>query len=248
MTEISLGDYAGYVFTELVRAREISDRYSRALADRYAEDEVMRHFSVPRFKIPKMQLTMPVLVSQAKVSQVVQFNMPEEEFVEFVAGRVEFVRQQLDGGGGSLALGDARHAEVGRRIDIVPSLARELYAELTSAADPALSDGLVASRWPELLDRAMRADGVVSLVARDPDGALVNFTMTEVATLVRQRTYIDAARIDGVMVEPVTHAVRDGSSDSTVFVVTAEMVEDGFYLRSIRDEESGETKPIVEFD
>ena len=49
MAEITLADYAGYIFIEIVKAREMADRYSRALADVYAQDPVLKHFSVPRF-------------------------------------------------------------------------------------------------------------------------------------------------------------------------------------------------------
>jgi hypothetical protein len=43
------------------------------------------------------------------------------------------------------------------------------------------------------------------------------------------------------------HVVEKGSTDSSVFTVAAELLEEGFYLRTMR-QETGETTEIVEFE
>ena len=57
MPEVTLADYTGYILLELTKAREMADAYSREVAERYRNDPVLQHFSTPRFKIPKMELT-----------------------------------------------------------------------------------------------------------------------------------------------------------------------------------------------
>lgn len=68
MAEITLSEYLGYLFAEISKARDMADRYSKEIALLYAKDDVLRHFSVPRFKIPKMDLTIPVMVSAVRMS------------------------------------------------------------------------------------------------------------------------------------------------------------------------------------
>ena len=65
MSEITLSDYTGYIFRELIKARQMSDEYARQVALTYAQDPVLQHFTAPRFKIPKMELTIPVLSAGA---------------------------------------------------------------------------------------------------------------------------------------------------------------------------------------
>ena len=100
MAEITLADYTGYIFLEIIKAREMADRHSRQLAEVYAQDPVLQHFSVPRFKVPKMELTIPVLISGARFNQVITFQMPRDKFVAYVLGRIKAVisavRSKLD--------------------------------------------------------------------------------------------------------------------------------------------------------
>jgi hypothetical protein len=71
---ITLSEYVGYIFQEITRARVIADSESKRIAEAYAQDEIMKHFSVPRFKIPEMELTIPVVIAGAKYTTVVEFS------------------------------------------------------------------------------------------------------------------------------------------------------------------------------
>jgi len=70
MNTITLSDYVGYIFSEIVTARMIADERSKTIAEIYAKDAVLSNFSVPRFKIPEMNLTIPVLVVGAKFTNL----------------------------------------------------------------------------------------------------------------------------------------------------------------------------------
>ena len=91
MAEVTLADYTGYIFLEIIKAREMADHYSRQVAETYAKDPMMQFFSVPRFKVPKMELTIPVLISGARFKQLIRFNMRRRKFIAYVMGRVQYV-------------------------------------------------------------------------------------------------------------------------------------------------------------
>ncbi len=181
VTEITLGDYTGYILLEMIKAREMADTYSREVGERYAKDPLMRYFSVPRFKVPKMELTIPVLISGARFKQTVRFDLAIEEFLAIVASRVANVRKSVE-----LSRGGGR----------VP-------------------------------DRIIEISRLATLSAADP----------------KHRT-----EIENLLVNPETNVVKDGSSDTSVFTVKAELLEEGFFLRSVRDEDAQEVRTIVEFE
>lgn len=108
---IPLSDYLGFIFAEITRAREISDRTSAEIAKTYAQDPVMKFFSVPRFKIPEMALTIPVLISGAKFATVLKFKVELSKFSEFV-------RSELDRSVAALKLAKARTDAVSP-VDII---------------------------------------------------------------------------------------------------------------------------------
>ena len=86
---IPLSDYLGFIFSEITRAREIADRTSAQIAKVYSEDPVMKFFSVPRFKIPEMALSIPVLISGAKFASVLKFKMELKDFSAFISAEID---------------------------------------------------------------------------------------------------------------------------------------------------------------
>jgi len=63
MSELS--ETLGHLLCEITRARMAADRESVRIARQYAEDDggLLRHFPVPRMRMPQLELTLPVLVS-----------------------------------------------------------------------------------------------------------------------------------------------------------------------------------------
>jgi hypothetical protein len=280
MAEVTLGDYTGYILLEMIRAREMADHYSRVVAERYAADEVMRHFAVPRFKVPKMDLTIPVLISGARFTQTLRFDMTLEDFVAAMQQRAAEARARLvspplpgfPGKVGPVMPGkldipillppkpipvdrdvaddapDARGAD--RGLGDVKALAVEFHQQLVANPDPLRPDTIVAVMWSKIFWAAIDAEapsGPTDAVATDPREQLLAQTGDEVLELVRSRTVIDKTQIDNLLINPETNVVKNGSTDSSVFTVSAELLEEAFYLRSVTDE-SGATSTIVEFE
>ena len=63
MSELS--ETLGHLLCEITRARMAADRESVRIARQYAEDDggLLRHFPVPRMRMPQLELTLPVVVS-----------------------------------------------------------------------------------------------------------------------------------------------------------------------------------------
>jgi hypothetical protein len=290
VAEVTLGDYTGYILLEMIRAREMADHYSRVVAEKYAADEVMRHFAVPRFKVPKMELTIPVLISGARFTQTLRFDMTLEDFVAAMRQRAQEARARLvsppipgfPGKIGPVMPGkldipilvpptpvpvdrdvDADRdvdrdvdRDAGRDVDRglgeVTALAADFHQQLVDNSDPLRPDTVVAVMWSRIFWTAIDADAPpadapASSAVADPRQALLAETTQEVLELVRSRTVIDKTQIDNLLINPETNVVKNGSTDSSVFTVSAELLEEAFFLRSVTDD-AGATSTIVEFE
>jgi hypothetical protein len=273
MAEITLADYTGYIFLELIRAREMADRHSRELAAVYARDAVLQHFSVPRFKVPKMELTIPVLISGARFSQVLAFRMPRDRFVAFVNGRmadvISTVRSTRVGPVvrppiirppiviGRTPATDSRITAsssdaTGRAKSQAPSsadLVTQFFDALTGNPDPSQPGTIVREYWSTIFEQALTEQNVLDDYKRAyPNDEPFRQSLDDVLKTVTTSTVVDSTAIQSLLINPETNVVKNGSSDTSVFTIRADMVEEGFFIRQVRDETTGETRPIVEFE
>lgn len=243
MAEVTLGDYTAYVFLQMVKAREMADAYSRSVAERYAEDPVMRHFSAPRFRVPKMQLTIPVLVSGAQFSQSVRFDFPVEEFVASIGSRANDVRRTVL----MSRVGTLPRLSISQSGS-VDALARDFHQQLTANRDLLRPDTIVATMWGRIFRQCLGEARLMQYYEQtDPGHELLDRTTGEVLDMVRGRTVVDKTALESLLVTPETNDVKHGSSESSVFTVSAELVEEGFYLRTVQ-EEGQEPRTVVDFE
>ncbi len=258
MAEITLADYTGYIFLEIIKAREMADRHSRQLAEVYAADPVLQHFSVPRFKVPKMELTIPVLISGARFNQVISFDMPLDKFVAYVMGRIKAVvsavRSRQDdpfkklpargpapaGRAGAVAAADAANLE---------QLAHDFWDGLKSNPDPSQPANIVQKYWTQIFEQALIENDLMDAYKKtNPNNELYRQSLDDVAKTVTNATAVGSTTIQSLLINPETNVVKNGSSDTSVFTLKAEMLEEGFFIRQIKDETTGQTRPVVEFE
>jgi hypothetical protein len=60
----NLGDYFGHLLSELTIARIQSDLEASRVADLYASNPLLKHFPVPRFRLPAVTLDVPVVIQE----------------------------------------------------------------------------------------------------------------------------------------------------------------------------------------
>jgi hypothetical protein len=257
MAEITLAEYTGYIFLELVRAREMADEYSRMVAERYSKDSVLASFSTPRFKIPKLELTIPVLISGAKFSQVVRFTMPREEFRVMLSGRLANLLSTVRLGQGQVLKLKADQVLAAQGAPIIrwkPSSAITLqmnrfHMELVGNADPRRPETIAKANWAQLVDIALlEARLIDDYKIQNPGNALFEQSLAELIKTIIDATLVSNTRIQNLLVNPETNNVKNGSDENSVFVIRAEMIEEGFFVKTVTDAQTGEEKKIVEFE
>ena len=259
MADITLADYTGYIFLEIIKAREMADRHSRALAEVYAQDPVLKHFSVPRFKVPKMELTIPVLISGARFNQVIRFGMPQDKFVAYVLGRVSDVVSAVRGNDpfvkppavtapkGAASRAASRASEgLSKELEF---MAKDFWAALNGNPDPSQSSDRVRKGWTRIFEVALKGEDLMEQYRKtNPNNELYRQSLDDVQKTVTNNTVVDSTTMQSLLINPETNVVKNGSSDTSVFTIKAEMLEEGFFIRQIKDEASGQTTTVVEFE
>lgn len=236
MAEVALSDYMAYVFHEISRARDMADRYAKEVALAYARDEVLRHFSVPRFKIARMDLNMPVLVSGVQVSSLIRFHMSRPDFRTFFLGLILNVLKNIPRPDGAV------------RTDGADTMIDVLHEQLTGNSEPARADEIVTRGWSEVLRHILKVNGLQNELVQRLAGELLSRALAELLAKVRGSMVTGRGTVEGLLVDPETNVVKNGSSDASVFTIKAELMEEALYIRSVRDEKTGVESRVVEFE
>ncbi|MEX8497336.1 hypothetical protein [Leptothrix ochracea] len=289
MSEITLSDYTGYIFIEIIKAREMADAYAREVAQRYAQDEVLRHFSAPRFKIPKMNLTVPVLISGAKFSQIVRFNMEETAFRDYISKEIQLILRTIEFNTIKvLPIIDRPIKPVAPIITPIISPITPIspinpvkpfspltpltpllmaapegamgasatddaigifYKDLTGNALATQPEITIRDSWRLIFDTAIKEAGLSEVYQKqNPNNELFDQSVADIISTINTHTVIAKTQIESLLVDPETNVVKNGSSDSSVFTLQAELNEEGFFIKSVKDANTGMQSLIVEFD
>ena len=70
----NLGDFLGQLISELLIARAQADLESLRIAEAYKSDSLLKHFSIPRFRLPTVTLDVPVAIKE--VSPITEDKKP----------------------------------------------------------------------------------------------------------------------------------------------------------------------------
>jgi hypothetical protein len=234
MAEITLASYIGHIFLEIIKAREMADEYSRQVALRYASDDVLRHFSTPRFKASNIDLTIPVLISNASYSELGKFTGTFDDLAKYVFQEMNNLAE----------FGGKRQED----MRFYAGSIEELLANLEKYSMDVDRDRLVSNAYKKFLEKLLELNELKSIFKKkDPNGEFLTQLTAQMLGWVRSKVQITSSKIEGLLVNPETKIVKDGSSDTSVFVVSAKMIEDGFFVHSVTDEK-GDTQTIVEHD
>jgi hypothetical protein len=251
MAEIVLSDYLAFVFSEISRARDIADRYSKEIALLYAKDDVLRHFSVPRFKLSKLELNMPILVSSVEVSSVTKFQMTRDAFRSSVIGmlveEVAFVQTSNPGSGADPVKGTDVPRPI-RTEGIEPSI-DVFFDQLVALRDFSGAKDIISNNWIEVSTKILAINGFpVELTKARPVSGLIARFLPAVIEMINSNLSVPEAAIQKLHINPQTNVVKDGSTDMTVFTIKAELMEEGIIVKSVRDDKTGAESPVVEFE
>ncbi|WP_428656797.1 hypothetical protein [Runella sp.] len=260
---ITLAEYLGFIFSEISAARKMADESAVEIAKSYAKDDIMKFFSIPRFKIPTMELKIPVAISGIKFKSVLKLNLTSDEFRSFIRSQLQKIEQDIFIRKNKIMAGPQRF-ELSPNIFISrPSVVREvetrdgssseteimsLYSLLTE--NPELSDNnnVLSIKLSQILqlfleEKNLSNDYKSFYVQNEPFAILIN----AVEIKIKNTTVVIKNTIENLLVNPETQVIKEIANDISIFQINTKIIEDGFFIHSVKDENNTE-RPIVEFE
>ncbi|HEX5652604.1 MAG TPA: hypothetical protein VFX58_05995 [Chitinophagaceae bacterium] len=267
MTNITLADYMGFIFSEITRARDHADRVAKEIAEIYSKDEILQSFSVPRFKIPEMEIRVPVIIAGAKFTNALSFVMPVESFKTFILAKVNnainAIKIKKSGVNNDFTIvrniNMIKNIRLNNRIgigrgpqrleaDSAEGLILEFYNLLIDNDDPSTPENIVDVKWAEIFNKKIEEQQLLQdYKQQNPNNELYNQVREEVIAEIRRNTVITKSKIENLLVNPETQAVKNDSSEISVFSICAKITEEGLYIKSMKDDEGNLTR-VAEFE
>lgn len=263
---ITLSDYLGYIFIEITNARINADHYAAAQAKEYAKDDVMKHFSIPRFKIPEMDLNIPVLIAGAKFKSTIEFNMEEEEFTTYIQDLLNKAEQSI-----YIKVNGVKNVIIdftkvikpivvkpivvnpvvvrgALKADNAPPLIKAFYTALKENPNPTMPENIIDIHlegiFKAMITEKKLTEDYKKYYPKNELYLSMNDTVTE---KVKSNTIVVKNKIENLLVNPETQMVKEGSGEFSVFQIKAKVNEEGVFINTI-NEEDGTEKAIVDFE
>lgn len=157
-----LSEYLGHLLCEVTRARVMADAEAVRTAARYLGDgsSLLRHFPVPRMRLPELEITVPVVVNEVPDGYTEQTDADPRLFSRLLAENLAPVlsRQglKLDTGEITRIILEDRQLSRGHLSEDVPELlSRQLQERVrmvsrTSGRTAARETALPAERFQEI--------------------------------------------------------------------------------------------------
>ncbi len=69
---VNLNEYIGSITSSLTEARMISDLKTLEIAEKFAKHDLLKHFSIPRFRAQNIELTIPMAIASLQQDEVIK--------------------------------------------------------------------------------------------------------------------------------------------------------------------------------
>jgi len=138
-----LGDFLGHLLSEITISRTQADAEALRLAELYARDPLLKHFPVPRFRLPTVTVRVPVAVTAMEESPAGQ---PPRGQLPTTKASDAFWRAFQD---------QARLAQLALAQPLRDAISKEVD-RVVKAADPTLLSGGVTRLGSQLTDATIR--------------------------------------------------------------------------------------------
>lgn len=90
---VKLNEYLGSIASSIAEARLVSDLKSLEVAEQFAKHDLLKHFSIPRFKAQNIELTIPVAIGEAIKNGTPNVFIPIENKVTFRDKTIELLKK-----------------------------------------------------------------------------------------------------------------------------------------------------------
>lgn len=232
---VALSDYLGFLMTEIARARLTSDLASIELAKVYSENELLKNLTVPRVRLARVDLNVPLVVESLKVGQATDFNV--------LAGRDNVSELNRILTATCFKYFDVRFSkEESKNITARIQLGMDAISQTKDYQEGRNS-------FEQFTEETFLYAVNLRTLRKLPD---FNTHFDQAMNDIRRQYLLqfDAvikpgpSRLEAMMVNPETAAIRTAHPPQSVFVLNLSLTEEGIELITVQDSE-GNTKKVL---
>ena len=246
---VSFSKYITTLVTEALAAKVEADRTSAGLVEMYAQDEVLKNFPVPRFKIPEITLSAPVAVSKVKVEKMTRFDFDAQKYSTLLKNEISnFLKEER-----SLV-------KQVRNIKKLPSPLRikgvkssdTFLKKLTNSGNNLSPEtrllymkGVVKEEFPQVFDDILVENNLKNqYLNKDTQGVFYRSLQETLLKDMEASVKIDVEEIKSIQVNPETAYLKSLGQDNALFRVELKIVEEGLLTSTLVNEDGTKTRMI----
>ena len=231
---ITISDYLGYLFNQVIHAKAMADAESVRVAQVYSKDEIMKHFPVPRFRLPELEMDIPIGVSKVALDEL-RTSLNANELANKSSELLHIVLKTIN----------AQKGFDNTVFDEIKKTLKEAFNRIAGlSTDQKVS--FVSQNFGNFVGKVIKTSNTETNT--DEVVSLQNSTTKDfMAFIQRKETELQKSKLLDVFITPETFKMQTTESQSNLFRIKAKFVEEGFYMNSITDEK-GNKKTIIDFE
>jgi hypothetical protein len=256
---ITLSEYLGFIFVEITNARVMADQESARIAELYSQNPMLEKFSVPRFKIPEMELSIPVVVSGAKFTNTLLFNDNVNNFNGQITNEIVIAikKLQIKKGKINLDFNVIKDPVIFKPIDLkvpkrpiitsdspndikvqeaVDTDILEFYNAISESNHLDKPEELVTLHYAKIFNARFEDKKLIKDYKENyPNNELFLESLANIQKYIKDKTIVSKTKIENLLVSPETNIINEEANDLSVFNIKAKITEEGIFVKTVRD-------------
>jgi hypothetical protein len=218
----TIGDYLSYILKEVTTARKMADAETLVVAQAYAEDELLRYFPVPKFRLDEVNFSIPLSISKAEYAQKAIKTISQESLTQIYEEE-------------SQAYLSSRKSS----IKIINNPEFNWLRETVLSAHNDIQKYDETEVLKRLGDYSHKVFWELSQWVKVDDKNVEDFAYA-IEQKIKGRTNV----LEKILISPESNIIRDETGDKSVFVINAKVREEGIYINSIKNPDGSITKTV----
>jgi len=235
---ITLGEYMSFIFKEITRARQYADATSIDIAKSYAKDDLLKHFSIPRFKIPEMELTVPVLIADVNYDNEYLYSITDVEFINKFNNELDRsfngVFKDRDG---------LKHSENELLMDLYKIISNIVLSKSIDSYDDMLKQvtTMLEQKLDAIITKILSDNDVLKeYETRFPKKQHYIDLIEKFKKFVLFNIKIGKSTLTNLLINPETSIINESANEMSIFQIKAKITEEGIFVNSMKDQNGKE--------
>ena len=228
---IKLSDYLNYLNDEVIQARKQADVLAIKTAKEYAKHDYLRYFTVPRFTMPKVNMEIPIKISELDAETKYNFKMDTDSYIAEVNTKIKIVNAEKGFALKPISKSSLKSKEF---TSIVKKLENTDYRFVKNKEET-----INKVDFNKPLKSFVRSNLFSTSNTTNEKDAMAAILKESIAS----RYTPVATKLNNIFIDPDTS--KESDKNKLFLKLNVEMVEEGIRINSIQDAEGNNVEEIV---